>query len=94
MGSPARILSIDDLHDAQAHDRRDVVVIQAIMNITDSRPMDAWWEMSPGGRTQAIYGEIRRLDLARVSGTSALTEKNIPRIQMARSPRSQITVRG
>ncbi len=53
MCSPAWISSIYDLHEAQAHDRRDVGVVEAITNVTDSQPMDGWWEMSPDGRTHA-----------------------------------------
>jgi hypothetical protein len=72
MSSPARISRIYDLRDAQTRDRPDVVVLQAITNVTDRQPVDGWWDASPGGRTQAIYEEIRRLDQARVNGTSAL----------------------
>ena len=57
--------------------------MQAITNVTDRQPMDGWWEVSPGDRTQAIYDEIRRLDQTRVNGTSALAEWN------ADNPRNQ-----
>jgi predicted molibdopterin-dependent oxidoreductase YjgC len=69
MSSPARIPRIYDLHDALTCDKRDVVVIQAITNVTGRR------EMSPD-RIQAIYDEIRRLDQARVNRTPALAERN------------------
>jgi len=67
MDSSTQISSIDDLREALTHDRRDVVVMQAIANVTDRQPMDGWWQMSPGDRTQGIYDEIRRLDQARVN---------------------------
>ena len=69
MSSPGRIPRIYDLHEALTRDKRDIVVMQAITNVTDRR------EMSPD-RTQAIYDEIRRLDQARVNRTSALAERN------------------
>jgi hypothetical protein len=71
MYSGARISSP---HDTLTHDRRDVVVMQAITNVTDGQPMEGWWQVSPGGRTQAIYDEIRRLDQAQVNGTVTPTD--------------------
>ena len=56
-------------YEALTRDKRDIVVMQAITNVTGRR------EMSPD-RTQAIYDEIRRLDQARVNRTSALAERN------------------
>ena len=61
MHSPGRILSIDEPH------RRDVVVMLAIANVTCRQPMDGWWEFTPGGRTHAIYDEVKRLDQARLN---------------------------
>jgi hypothetical protein len=72
MNSPAQIAAIDDLSEALTRDRRDVVVMQAITNVTNRQPMGGWWELSPGDRSQAIYDEIRRLDQAQANGTSAL----------------------
>jgi type IV secretory pathway VirJ component len=74
MSSPARIPRIYDLRDAQTRDRRDVVVLQAITNVTDRQRVDGWWVASPGDRTQAIYDEIRRLDRARATGAAGNAE--------------------
>jgi hypothetical protein len=62
MSSPARIPRIYDLRDEQTRDQRDVVVLQAIMNVTDRQLVDGWWDASPAERIQAIYDEVRRLD--------------------------------
>jgi hypothetical protein len=83
MNSSTQNSLIDDLHEALTRDRRDVVVMQAITNVTDRQPMDRWWQVSPGDRTKAIYDEIRRLDQARAHGTFALAERN------AETPRNQ-----
>ena len=74
MSSPARISRIYDVRDVQTRDERDVVVLQAITNVTDRHPVDGWWDASPGDRTQAIYDEIRRLDQARAKGASGNAE--------------------
>jgi len=39
----------------------------AIANVTCRQPMDGWWEFTPGGRTHAIYDEVKRLDQARLN---------------------------
>ena len=74
MSSPARISRIYDVPDAQTRDERDVVVLQAITNVTDRQPVDGWWNASPGDRTQAIYDEIRRLDQARANEAAGNAE--------------------
>jgi hypothetical protein len=74
MSSPARISRIYALRDPQTGDQRDVVVLQAITNVTDRPPVDGWWDASPGDRTQAIYDEIRRLDQARANGAAGNAE--------------------
>ena len=45
--------------------------MQAIANVTCRQPMEGWWELTPGGRTHAIYDEVKRLDQARVNETPA-----------------------
>jgi hypothetical protein len=50
--------------------------MQAIANVADRQPMGGWWEFTPGGRTHAIYDEVRRLDQARGNAASALAEGN------------------
>jgi hypothetical protein len=74
MSSPARIRRIYDVRDLQNRDERDVVVLQAIMNVTDRQQGDGWWDASLGDRTQAIYDEIRRLDQARANEASGNAE--------------------
>ena len=74
MHPPGRGLSIGEPYDAPTRDRRDVVVMQAIANVTDRQPMEGRWEFTPGGRTHAIYDEVRRLDQATMNETSALTD--------------------
>jgi hypothetical protein len=74
MSSPARTPRMYDLRDPQTRDQRDVVVLQAIMNVTNCHPVDGWWDASPGDRTQAIYNEIRRLDQARATGSAGKAE--------------------
>jgi len=70
----ARTPTVDGPHDAVTRDRRDPIVLQAITNVTDRQPMEGWLGVSPRARTQAIYEEIRRLDLAWVNGTAAPTQ--------------------
>jgi hypothetical protein len=74
MSSPARISRIYDLRDPQTRDQRDVVVLQAITNVTDRQRVDGWGDALPGDRTQAIYDEIRRLDQARANAASGNAE--------------------
>jgi hypothetical protein len=74
MHAPGRVLSVGKPYDAPTHDRRDVVVMQAIANVTDRQPMEGWWEFTPGGRTHAIYDEVKRLDQARVNEPRAAGE--------------------
>jgi hypothetical protein len=74
MHATGRVLSVGKPYDAPTHDRRDVVVMQAIANVTDRQPMEGWWEFTPGGRTHAIYDEVRRLDQATMNETPALTD--------------------
>jgi hypothetical protein len=71
MNSPAPIPSIDDSLYALPRERRDSIVMQAITNVTRSQIDEGWWNLAPGGRTQVIYGEIRRLDQARVGEAAA-----------------------
>ena len=74
MSSPARISRIYDLRDPQTRDQRDVVVLQAITNVTDRQRVDGWGDALPGDRTQAIYDEIRRLDQARANAATGNAE--------------------
>jgi hypothetical protein len=85
MKTPVLIPSIDDSYYVLPSERRDSVVMQAITNVTDRLSVEGWSELPPGGRTHAIYGEIRRLDLARTNGTFALAEGNldVPHYQIA-----------
>ena len=80
MSSPARIPRIYDVPGAQTCDRRDVVVMQAITNVTARQPVDGWWEAS-GDRIQAIYDEIRRLDQARAIGASGNAENLVAKTE-------------
>jgi len=50
--------------------------MEAIANVAYRQPVGGWWEFTPGGRTHAIYDEVRRLDQARVNETPALAEGN------------------
>jgi hypothetical protein len=50
---------------------RDPVVMQAIDNVAATWPADEHWGYSSRERTQAIYDEIKRLDLARVNASVA-----------------------
>jgi hypothetical protein len=54
---------------------RDPVVMQAIDNVAASWPVDEHWGYSSRERTQAIYDEIKRLDLARASASVAQLQR-------------------
>jgi hypothetical protein len=71
-----RFPSYRELDDTLIRERRDVAVMQAITNVTDRQPWEGWWELRPGGRTRAIYDEVKRLDQARMNDTAALAVRD------------------
>jgi hypothetical protein len=85
MYQSARFPVTDDLRAEAASDRRDPVVVKAITIVAARQPMEDWWAMAPGVRTQAIYDEIRRLDWAWLSASVASVKEDAdsPRYQMA-----------
>ena len=59
--------------------------MKAITTVAARQPMEDWWALAPGVRTQAIYDEIRRLDWAWLSAAVAPVQEDAdsPRYQMA-----------
>ena len=41
---------------------RDPTVLTAIRNVEGRQSSYDWWALTPRQRTEAIYGELRRLD--------------------------------
>jgi hypothetical protein len=76
MQASVRFPPYRELDNVLTRERRDVVVIQAITNVADRQPLEGWWDLTPGGRTHAIYDEVRRLDQASVQETAAPAEGN------------------
>jgi len=85
MYQSARFPITDDPRDEAARDRRDPVVVKAIATVAARQPMEDWWALAPGVRTQAIYDEIRRLDWAWLRAAVAPVQEDAdsPRYQMA-----------
>ena len=84
MYQSARFPVTDDPRNEAARDRRDPFVVKAITTVAARQPMEDWWALAPGVRTQAIYEEIRRLDWAWLSAAVA------PVAEVAVSPRFQM----
>lgn len=64
---------------------RDPVVRQAIATVTSRQPMEEWWALSPGVRSEAIYDELKRLDRAGSDDAAAPIEEaaSTPHYHMA-----------
>jgi hypothetical protein len=75
----------DSPHDEATPNTRDPVVRQAIATVTSHQPMEEWWALSPGVRSQAIFDEIKRLDRAGSDKSSVPIEEaaSAPHYQMA-----------
>jgi hypothetical protein len=67
---------------------RDPVVMQAIDNVAATWPADEHWGYSSRERTQAIYDEIKRLDLARVNASIAQLQRQGARAQPSEDTRT------
>ena len=57
---------------------RDPVVAQAIENVTGRHQAEDFWAVSPHERTEAIYDEIKRLDLAKVRVSMETVADSLP----------------
>jgi hypothetical protein len=62
---------------------RDPVVAQAIENVTDRQQAQEFWAISPHERAQAIYDEIKRLDLSRLNGSDAPVEGEAVKLSLS-----------
>ena len=64
--------------------QHDTTATRAIENVAQRHSTDQWWGLPAGRRTQAIYDEMKRLDLeAKRQAVAAGKQVKMPAFEMA-----------